>query len=547
MNSTAPSPAASNRWSETLEFDYVIVGAGSAGCVLANRLSANGRNSVLLLEAGPKDTNLWIHVPLGYGKLFKEKTVNWMYQTEPEPGLDGRSVFQPRGKVLGGSSSINGLLYVRGQHEDYDRWRQRGNAGWGYDDVLPYFRKAENQQRGADKYHGSGGPLPVSDLGHPDPLSAAFIAAAAETGLPINPDFNGATQEGAGFFQTTTRGGRRASTAVAYLRPAKSRSNLRVETAALAQRILFEGRRARAVEYRQNGALRTASARKEILVSGGAYNSPQLLQLSGVGPAELLKQHGIEIVLDAPGVGSDLQDHLQVRLVTRCSQPVTLNDILNHPVRRVMAGARYAAFRKGPLTIAAGTSGAFFKTDPRLATPDIQIHFLPFSTDRMGEKLHSFSAFSASVCQLRPESRGSLRIKSADSAVPPEIRINYLATETDRTAFIEGVKILRRILAAPALKPYTVDEVLPGSKVTSDEDILAFCRRTGSTVYHSTSTCRMGNDPLAVVDQRLRLRGIEGLRVVDASVMPDLMSGNTNAPTIMIAEKASDMILEDAR
>jgi choline dehydrogenase len=547
MNSTAPSPAASNRWSETLEFDYVIVGAGSAGCVLANRLSANGRNSVLLLEAGPKDTNLWIHVPLGYGKLFKEKTVNWMYQTEPEPGLDGRTVFQPRGKVLGGSSSINGLLYVRGQHEDYDRWRQRGNAGWGYDDVLPYFRKAENQQRGADKYHGSGGPLPVSDLGHPDPLSAAFIAAAAETGLPINPDFNGATQEGAGFFQTTTRGGRRASTAVAYLRPAKSRSNLRVETAALAQRILFEGRRARAVEYRQNGALRTASARKEILVSGGAYNSPQLLQLSGVGPAELLKQHGIEIVLDAPGVGSDLQDHLQVRLVTRCSQPVTLNDILNHPVRRVMAGARYAAFRKGPLTIAAGTSGAFFKTDPRLATPDIQIHFLPFSTDRMGEKLHSFSAFSASVCQLRPESRGSLRIKSADSAVPPEIRINYLATETDRTAFIEGVKILRRILAAPALKPYTVDEVLPGSKVTSDEDILAFCRRTGSTVYHPTSTCRMGNDPLAVVDQRLRLRGIEGLRVVDASVMPDLMSGNTNAPTIMIAEKASDMILEDAR
>jgi choline dehydrogenase len=530
-----------------LEFDYVIVGAGSAGCVLANRLSADGRNSVLLLEAGPKDTNLWIHVPLGYGKLFKEKTVNWMYQTEPEPGLDGRSVFQPRGKVLGGSSSINGLLYVRGQHEDYDRWRQRGNAGWGYDDVLPYFRKAENQQRGADKYHGSGGPLPVSDLGHPDPLSAAFIEAAAETGLPINPDFNGATQEGAGFFQTTTRGGRRASTAVAYLRPAKSRGNLRVETAALAQRILFEGRRARAVEYRQSGALRTARARREILVSGGAYNSPQLLQLSGVGPAELLKQHGIEIVLDAPGVGNDLQDHLQVRLVTRCSQPVTLNDILNHPVRRVMAGARYAAFRKGPLTIAAGTSGAFFKTDPRLATPDIQIHFLPFSTDRMGEKLHSFSAFSASVCQLRPESRGSLRIKSADPAVPPEIRINYLATETDRTAFIEGVKILRRILAAPALKPYTVDEVLPGSKVTSDEDILAFCRRTGSTVYHPTSTCRMGNDPLAVVDQRLRLRGIEGLRVVDASVMPDLMSGNTNAPAIMIAEKASDMILEDAR
>jgi choline dehydrogenase len=413
--------------------------------------------------------------------------------------------------------------------------------------VLPYFKKAENQQRGADKYHGVGGPLSVSNLGHPDPLSAAFIDAAAETGLPVNPDFNGATQEGAGFFQTTTRGGRRASTAVAYLRPALSRGNLRVETSALAQRLLFEGRRARAVEYRQGGVLRTARARKEILVSGGAYNSPQLLQLSGVGPAELLKQHGIDVVLDAPGVGNDLQDHLQVRLVTHCAQRITLNDILNHPVRRIMAGARYAAFRTGPLTIAAGTSGAFFKTNPRLATPDVQIHFLPFSTDKMGEKMHSFSGFSASVCQLRPESRGSLRIRSADPAAPPEIRINYLATETDRTAFVEGIKILRKILAAPALKPYVVGEVEPGPKVVSDEDILNFCRQRGSTVYHPTSTCRMGNDPLAVVDQRLRVRGIEGLRVVDASVMPDLMSGNTNAPTIMIAEKASDMILEDAR
>jgi choline dehydrogenase len=531
---------------EASEFDYVIVGAGSAGCVLANRLSADGKHSVLLLEAGPKDTNIWIHVPLGYGKLFKEKTVNWMYQTEPEPELGGRQVFQPRGKVLGGSSSINGLLYVRGQHEDYDRWRQRGNSGWGYDDVLPYFRKAENQQRGGDKYHGAGGPLPVSDWRHADPLSEAFVVAAAETGIPTNPDFNGATQEGAGFFQTTTQRGRRASTAYSYLRPARSRGNLQVETSALAQRILFEGRRARAVEYRQGGVLRTARARKEILVSGGAYNSPQLLQLSGVGPAELLKQHGIDVVLDAPGVGNDLQDHLQVRLVMRCAQRITLNDIINHPVRRILAGARYAAFRKGPLTIAAGTSGAFFKTNPRLATPDVQIHFLPFSTDKMGEKLHAFSGFSASVCQLRPESRGSLRIKSADPTVPPAIRINYLATETDRTAFVEGIKILRKILAAPALKPFVVGEVEPGPKITSDEEILNFCRQRGSTVYHPTSTCRMGNDPLAVVDQRLRVRGIEGLRVVDASVMPDLMSGNTNAPTIMIAEKASDMILEDA-
>jgi choline dehydrogenase-like flavoprotein len=529
------------------EFDYVIVGAGSAGCVLANRLSADGRHSVLLLEAGPRDSNLWIHVPLGYGKLFKEKTVNWMYQTEPEPGLNGRQVFQPRGKVLGGSSSINGLLYVRGQHEDYDRWRQHGNTGWGFDDVLPYFKKAEDQQRGADDYHGAGGPLPVSDMVHADPLSGAFITAAVEAGIPDNPDFNGATQEGAGWFQTTTRNGRRASTARSYLRPAKGRRNLHIETSALAQRILFEGRRAAGVEYRQNGALRTARARKEILISSGAYNSPQLLQLSGVGPAELLKSHGINVVLDAPGVGNDLQDHMQVRIVMRCALPITLNDILNHPGRRIMAGARYAAFRKGPLTIAAGTSGAFFKTDPRLASPDVQIHFLPFSTDKMGEKLHPYSAFSASVCQVRPESRGSLRIKSTDPTAAPEIRINYLATETDRTVNVEGLKILRRILAAPALKPYVVEESEPGAKVVSDEDLLAFCRQRGSTVYHPTSTCRMGNDPLAVVDQRLRLRGIEGLRVVDASVMPDLVSGNTNAPVIMIAEKASDMILQDAR
>ena len=546
MNGTARFRAR-DRSSETLEFDYVVVGAGSAGCVLANRLSADGRHSVLLLEAGPKDNNLWIHVPLGYGRLFKEKTVNWMYQTEPEPGLDGRTIFQPRGKVLGGSSSINGLLYVRGQHEDYDRWRQHGNSGWGFDEVLPYFKKAENQERGADDFHGAGGPLPVSDLVHADPLSAAFIAAAAETGIPVNPDFNGASQEGAGFFQTTTRRGRRASTAVAYLRPARGRRNLQVETSALAQRILFDGHRADAIEFRQAGVLRTARARKEILVSSGAYNSPQLLQLSGVGPAELLRQHGIDVVLDAPGVGHDLQDHMQVRVVMRCTQSITLNDVVNSPVRRILAGARYAAFRKGPLTIAAGTSGAFFKTSPRLATPDIQIHFLPFSTDKMGERLHSFSGFSASVCQLRPESRGSLRIRSADPTAAPEIRINYLSTEVDRTANVEGLKVLRRILRAPALRPYVVEEVDPGARISTDEELLNYCRARGSTIYHPTSTCRMGSDPLAVVDQCLRVRGLEGLRVVDGSIMPDLVSGNTNAAIIMIAEKASDMILQDAR
>jgi choline dehydrogenase len=529
------------------EFDYIIVGAGSAGCVLANRLTADGKHSVLLLEAGPEDTHLWIHIPLGYGRLFKEKAVNWMYQTEPEPGLNGRNVFQPRGKVLGGSSSINGLLYVRGQHEDYDRWRQRGNLGWGYDDVLPYFKKAEDQTRGGNDFHGAGGPLPVSDWRHADPLSEAFVDAAVQAGIPRNPDFNGATQEGAGFFQTTSKGGRRASAAVAYLRPAKARQNLHIETSALAERLLFEGRRAVGVSYRVAGIPRTARARREVLVSGGAFNSPQLLQLSGIGPAELLRQHGIEVVLDAPGVGSDLQDHMQVRVVMRCSQTITLNDIVNHPVRKVITGLRYFAFRTGPLTIAAGTSGAFFRTNPRLASPDVQIHFLPFSTDKMGEKLHPFSGFTASVCQLRPESRGSIKIKSANPAEAPEIRINYLASEVDRTTTVEGLKLLRKILRAPALAAYVVEEVDPGDKITSDEALLAYCRARGTTIYHPTSTCRMGNDPLAVVDQRLRVRGIDGLRVIDASVMPDLVSGNTNAPVIMIAEKASDMVLQDAR
>lgn len=529
------------------EFDYIIVGAGSAGCVLANRLSANGKHSVLLLEAGPRDSNIWIHVPLGYGKLFKDKSVNWMYQTEPEPELGGRQVFQPRGKTLGGSSSINGLLYVRGQHEDYDRWRQLGNTGWGYDDVLPYFKKAENQARGASEYHGAGGPLPVSDMIVTDPLSKAFIDAAVETGVPFNPDFNGASQEGVGLFQTTTRNGRRASTSVAYLGPAKKRGNLKIETSALGQRVLFEGRRAVGVEYKVGSEIRRARARKEIVLSSGAYNSPQLLQLSGVGPGDLLRKHGIDVVLDAPGVGHDLQDHMQVRIVMRASQPVTLNDAINNPISRTLTGIRYALFRKGWLTIAAGTAGAFFKTNPRLASPDIQVHFLPFSTDKMGEKLHDFSGFTASVCQLRPESRGSLRIRSADPTVPPEIRINYMSTETDRATNVEGLKFLRRILNAKPLKPFVVREEDPGAKVATDAELLDFCRQRGSTIYHPTSTCRMGNDALAVVDQRLRVKGIEGLRVVDGSIMPDLVSGNTNAPIIMIAEKASDMILEDAR
>jgi choline dehydrogenase len=529
------------------EFDYIIVGAGSAGCVLANRLSADGRHSVLLLEAGPRDRNMWIHIPIGYAKLFKNPKVNWMYQTEPEPGLDGRQVFQPRGKVLGGSSSINGLVYIRGQHADYDRWRQLGNVGWGYDDILPYFRKAENQQRGENDYHGVGGPLNVSNHRQNDPLSDAFIQAATQVGIPANNDFNGADQEGAGYYQTTTRNGRRGSTARTYLRAARERRNLSIETNALAQRLTFAGKRATGVVYRQNGALKQASARKEMLISSGAYNSPQLLQLSGVGPGELLRQHGIDVVLDAPGVGSSLQDHLQVRIVSRCSQKLTINDDVMSLRRKAMMAMRYAFLRKGPLSIAAASAGAFFKTHPRLVTPDIQVHFIPFSTDKMGEKLHDFSGFTAHVCQLRPESRGSVRIKSADPSAPPEIRINYLSTETDRTTNIEGLKILRKILAAPAMKPFIAAEEEPGPQVTSDADLLAYARQRSSTVFHPTSTCRMGNDALAVVDQRLRVKGIEGLRVVDGSIMPDLVSGNTNAPIVAIAEKASDLILADAK
>jgi choline dehydrogenase-like flavoprotein len=527
------------------EFDYIVVGAGSAGCVLANRLTASGKHSVLLLEAGPRDRNMWIHIPIGYGVLFRTPKVNWMYQTEPEPELGGRSVFQPRGKVLGGSSSINGLVYIRGQDADYDRWRQLGNVGWGYDDVLPYFKKAENQQRGADDYHGAGGPLAVSSPRQADPLCEAFIAAAEQTGIPRNADFNGARQEGAGYFQTTTRRGRRASTAVCYLNPARGRPNLRIETDAHAERLLFEGKRAVGVTYKRSGFARTARARKEVLLSLGAFNSPKLLQLSGVGPGELLRKFGIEVVQDNPGVGNSLQDHFQARIVMRSTRR-TVNDELNHPLRRALVGMRYAAFRTGPLTIAAGYAGAFFKTDARLATPDIQVHFIPFSTDKMGEKLHKFSGFTASVCQLRPESRGTLKIRSADPAVTPEIKINYLTTQTDRTANVEGLKILRKILNAPAMQPFVAEEIYPGTTCASDEELLKFCRDTGSTVYHPTSTCRMGSDPLAVVDQKLKVRGLDGLRVVDGSIMPDLVSGNTNAPIIMIAEKAAEMILAEA-
>ncbi|MFL5125543.1 MAG: GMC family oxidoreductase, partial [Microvirga sp.] len=467
--------------------------------------------------------------------------------TEPEPELNGRVIFQPRGKVLGGSSSINGLLYVRGQPEDFDHWRQLGNAGWGFDDVLPYFRRSEHQARGESTFHGAGGPLCVSDATEPHELCDAFIAAAGQAGIPGNEDFNGPVQEGAGYFQTTSRRGIRWSTARGYLRPALRRTNLEIITEALATRVLFEGRKAVGVEFRRAGETCTVRARREVVLSGGAINSPQLLQLSGVGPGALLSTHGIPLIAERAGVGEDLQDHLQVRTILKCTKPITINDEIGSLMRRLGVGMRYALWRKGPLTVSAGYAGAFFRTNDRVATPDVQIHFITFSTDRMGERLHPFPGFTASVCQLRPESRGFVRIKSRDPAAAPAIQPRYLSTETDRRTNVEGMKRLRAIMTMPAMRPYVLAEHWPGPGVQSDEEILQYCREVGSTIYHPSSSCRMGVDDRAVVDPRLKVYGVDGLRVVDGAIMPNVVSGNTNAAIVMIGEKGADMILEDAR
>ena len=527
-------------------FDYIVVGAGSAGCVLANRLTASGRHRVLLLEAGGHDRHFWIHVPLGFGKLFNDAKVNWLYKSEPEPELNNRQIIQPRGKVLGGSSSINGLLYIRGQHEDYDHWRQLGNTGWAFTDVLPYFRRAEDQERGADELHGTGGPLAVSNVCEPHPLCEAFLEAAEQTGIPRNDDFNGPTQEGAGYFQLTAKNGRRWSTAAGYLKQARKRSNLKVELNALATRVLFEGRRAVGIEYRQGAVTRTAYADGEVILAGGAFNSPQLLQLSGVGPADLLLRHGIAVLADMPGVGSDLQDHLQVRMQFRCTEPITANDVINNWRYRYGAGIRYMLSRKGLLSVGAGYAGAFFRTRPDLATPDVQIHFLIFSTETAGAAVHPFSGFMASICQLRPESRGTVRIKSNNPSDAPAIQPRYLSARADCDTVVAGLQVLRRVMSQPVMRKLIAEEHAPGPQCQSDADLLAYARNTGTTVYHPTSTCRMGPDAAAVVDERLRVRGFEHLRVVDASIMPTVVSGNTNAAAVMIGEKGSDMILQDA-
>jgi choline dehydrogenase len=527
-------------------FDYIVVGAGSAGCVLANRLTASGKHRVLLIEAGGEDRNLWIHVPIGYAKLFADARHNWLYNSEPEPELGGRSIIQPRGKVMGGSSSINGLLYIRGQAEDFNHWRQLGNAGWSFTDVLPYFRRAEDQERGEDELHGVGGPLAVRDVSEPHPLCEAFIEACEQADIPRTDDFNGASQEGAGYFQLTTRKGRRWSTARGYLAPARRRGNLGVVSQALTTRILFDGRRAVGVKYRKDGATHTARATAEVILSSGAFNSPQLLQLSGVGPADLLQQHGIKVIADMKGVGADLQDHYQARVNYRSKTRNTINDMMGSLTGRVAAGLRYALLRKGFLTIGAGYAGAFAKTDPMMATPDVQFHFILFSADSVGQKLHSWPGFLASVCQLRPESRGFVRIKSADPAQAPAIQPRYLTARADRDTMVAGMKLLRRVMSQPAMMRYIDEELAFGQKMWSDDDYLDYVRQRGTTVFHPTSSCRMGSDVTAVVDERLRVHGFTGLRVADASIMPTVVSGNTNAACVMIGEKASDMILQDA-
>jgi choline dehydrogenase len=522
--------------------DYVVVGAGSAGCALAARLSEDPAVRVVLLEAGGAARNPWLHVPIGYAKTMYHPVLSWNLQTEPEPELEGRRVIWPRGRVLGGSSAINGLLYVRGQHEDFDHWRQLGCTGWSHEDVLPFFRRAEDQGRGADEWHGAGGPLAVTDLLPRTPLTEAFIAAGEEIGLPRNEDFNGASQEGVGPFQVTARGGWRCSAATAYLRPARGRANLQVVTGAAAERILLEGRRATGIRFRHGGVPRSIRATREVILCGGAVASPRLLLLSGIGPAEELRALGIDPVHDLPEVGRNLQDHFQARMVFRCSRRATLNDQMATLLGRLGIGAQFAFNRTGPLTISAGVAGLFARVLPESASPDTQFHFIPFSADKPGGGLHPFSGFTISTCQLRPESRGSITLAGADPALPAVIRANYLSTELDRRCTVEGLKLVRRVAETKALREWISAEFLPGPEFQGDEGLLAHARRTGTTIFHPTSTCRMGSDPRAVVDPELRVNGIEGLRVADASIMPTVVSGNTNAACIMIGEKAAAMV-----
>lgn len=525
--------------------DFIVVGAGSAGCVLANRLSENGRYSVLLLEAGPPDRYLWIHIPIGYAKTMFHPVYNWGFYTDPDPHMHDRRIYWPRGRVLGGSSAINGLICVRGQAEDYDSWAQAGNAGWSWRDVLPYFIKCEHNTRGASEYHGSGGPLWASDIGEKHELMEAIIRAAAERGVPRNDDFNGASQEGVGYYQLSTREGWRCSTATAYLKPARRRANLRIETGAQATGIIFEGRRAAGIRYVQNGRQCEARAAREVILSAGALQSPQLLQLSGIGDATRLQGLGIPVTHNLPGVGENLQDHLQLRLMYKVSKPITTNDDLQSPWRKLHMGLKWILRRRGPLAIGINQGGLFTRVMPESQSPDIQFHFATVSAEMAGAKPHPWSGCTFSVCQLRPRSRGTVFVKSTDPLAAPGMLQNYLSHEDDQRCAVASIKYARHLAAAPALRDYLSEEYRPGPVVGSDAELLDWARDYGATIFHPSGTCKMGRDPLAVVDARLRVHGVAGLRVVDCSIMPTLVSGNTNVPVVMIAEKASDLILED--